>query len=1168
MSEDFVHLHLHTEYSLLDGAAHVHKIVGRAAEMGMKSLAITDHGNMFGFVKFCTECVNQGIKPIVGCEIYVAPRTRFDKEHPQDREMHHLLLLVENETGYKNLVKIVSLAHTEGFYYRMRADRELLERYHEGLIAFSACLGGEVPAAIRNGEMERARKIALWHRDVFGQNNYFLEIMDNGLEQQAVVNAALIQLSSELGIPLVATNDVHYIEPEDALVQDVMMCVEQGKTLEDSNRLSFESKEFYLKSVQEMKDLFPDNPDALQMTVEIAERCNYKLPLGNIFLPDFKLDNGEDTDVFLKKLTFEGLNNKYPALNKGITERAEYELKVIQDMGYSAYFLIVWDLIRFARLQGIPVGPGRGSVAGSIVAFALGITQIDPLKYDLLFERFLNPARVTMPDIDMDFCYERRGEVIEYAKQKYGADKVAMIITFGREKARAAIRDVGRVLGMPLPVVDKVAKLVPFIIPDQKVTIDSSIEYIEELRYLNENDPEIRRLLDISRQIEGLPRNISTHAAGVVISKLPLTDQIPIYQSPRDSVPMTMLVHEDLELLGLMKMDFLGLRTLTVMSDAVRYIEKRTGNKIFLDSIPLNDEKTFKLFCNSETNGIFQFEGNTIKNLLVRSQPRCLEDLIALNALNRPGPLGGGMVDIFLENRKKKRGGIDYVHPSFEPFLRDTFGIILYQEQVMRIANVAAGFSLAEADNLRRAMAKKKKHEMEKLQEQFTGGAADILKDRELAEKIFFLIEKFSGYGFNKSHSAAYAYLAYQTGYLKANYPVEFMSALLTSVMGDSEKVAKYIEDCRRMAIEVAPPDVNAGYHIFTPYGNKISFGLGAVKNVGEGAIDAIAREREENGPYKTLFEFCRRIDLKSVNAKACESLIRAGAMDNLEGNRAQKMAALDEAMKIGRTAQSDRDSGQGSLFGGFDDSTVFIDPKLPESEEFDTRQLLSDEKELLGLYVSHHPLDPYRAWVTQKADITAAEIFELNPSERKTASVAGLITRIHFFNTKTGDQMAFVDIEDFTGKIMTSFNPTERQKYASALREDNVVAVKGRLWAKHVDNQDGTASVEFRIMANQLESFNQGLPAGKKSEPVKRRIHFRIASAQQGEKAPALIKELQNLISANSGQSEVIVHIDENGKGRMFLLKGSEARFSPEFLRIARRIFGESNVWVETDRT
>ncbi len=1164
MSQDFVHLHLHTEYSLLDGVSRVGRIIDKAVEHGMKALAITDHGNMFGMVKFYNEAMSKGVKPILGCEIYVAPRGMTQKEHPYDADIFHLLLLASNETGYRNLIKIVSVAHTVGFYYKPRADRELLAAHHEGLIALSACLGGEVPEMIRRGEMERARRTALWHKETFGEGNYFFELMDHGLKDQAVVNQALIEMSREMSIPLVATNDVHYLNPDDALVQDVMMCVEQGKTLEDANRLSFESKEFYFKTAQEMRDLFPDHPEALEATVEIANRCDFELPVGKVFMPVFKMEGDMSPDRYLQDLVNEGLKRKYPQINDRIRERADYELGVIRRMGYSEYFLIVWDLIRFARSRGIPVGPGRGSVAGSIIAYALDITQIDPLKYDLLFERFLNPDRVSMPDIDMDFCDKRRDEVIEYAKQKYGEDRVAMIITFNREKAKAAIRDVGRVLGMPLPVVDKVAKLIPFVIPDQKVTIEHAIDHIEELKYLFENDPETKRLLEISMQIEGLPRNVSKHAAGVVISKFPLTDHIPVFKSPKDEAPMTQVVHEDVELLGLVKMDLLGLRTLTVVEDALKYIKERTGKDIDLGRIPLNDEKTFRLFCRGETSGIFQFEGNTIRNLLMRSLPTCLEDLIALNALNRPGPLGAGMDDMFIENRKKQRREIKYDHALLEPVLRDTFGIILYQEQVMRIAEVAAGFTLAQADNLRRVIAKKKIKDMEQVKQEFDKGAVNILKDKKLADYIFSQIETFSGYGFNKSHSAAYAYLAYQTGYLKTHYPVEFMAALLTSLMGDSEKVAKYIEDCRRMNITIAPPNINTGYYIFRPDGTGISFGLGAIKNVGEGAIEAIVREREESGPYKSLFDFCQRIDLRAVNVKTIESLIRAGALDCVEGNRAQKMAALDVAMDLGRSVQKDRETGQTQLFGFLERT----EPPLPKMQEFDTKKLLDDEKELLGLYLSHHPLDPYRAWISEKADTTAADIREMEPTERKQVSVAGVITRVFNFMTRTGDQMAFVDLEDFTGKISVSINPTERQKYAAEVRQDNIVAVRGWLRAKQVDGKDGNSMFEFRVVCNKLESFFAGPDTGKKSEPVRRRIHFRVAAGQNGRSAVDLIGELKNLTSVNRGSSEVYVHIDENGEAKKFLLKGNEVRFSPEFLRIARRIFGENNVWVETDRT
>jgi len=1155
---------------MLDGASRVSAIVDRAAELGMKSIAMTDHGNMFGAVKFIAAAKKKGIKPLLGCEIYVAPRRRFDKEHPLDRDIFHLLLLIKNKAGYRNLIKMVSLAHTEGFYYKPRVDKELLEKHSEGLIAMSACLGGEVPSFILRGQMDEARKRAQWHRDVFGEGNYYLEIMDHGLEEQSKANAGLIELSKELSIPLVATNDSHYLQPEDALVQDVMMCVQEGKTLDDANRLSFESKEFYLKSAREMMDVFADRPEALAITAEIAERCEFAFESNRPILPHFEVEGGKTDKEYLNELAFKGIEKKYPAVTKSIRERAEFELKVINDMGFAEYFLIVWDLLRYARENGIPVGPGRGSVAGSIVAYALDITQIEPLKYGLLFERFLNPDRRTMPDIDMDFCYERRGEVIDYAKRKYGEDKVAMIITFGREKARAAIRDVGRVLGMPLPVVDKVAKLVPFVIPDQKVTIENAINFTPELKYLYDNDPDIGKLLRISKQIEGLPRNISTHAAGVVITDQPVTDLIPIYQSTKDEVPMTQFVHEDLESLGLLKMDFLGLRNLTVLADAARYVEKRTGKKIDLDHLPLDDDKSYEVFRSGETDGVFQFEGNTVKRLCARLQPTCIEDLIALNALNRPGPLRGGDVDKFFENRKKDPKKVEYPHPKLEVVLRETSGVLLYQEQAMQIAHFVAGFTLAQADELRKAMAKKKQEDMDRLGVKFIAGAEETLGSRAAAETLFTQIDSFSGYGFNKSHSAVYAYIAYQTAYLKANYPVEFMAALLTSVMDDSEKIAKYIDECRRMKIEVTPPDINVGQAIFAPVEDRIVFGLAAVKNVGGGAIEAIIRERDENGHYKSLFEFCARVDLRAVNSKAIESLIRSGGMDGIDGNRAQKMAAVEEAMEYGKKVQRDRDSGQTCLFGDEETSKCY-EPELPQIEEFGMRTLLQDEKELIGLYLSHNPLDPYRAWLTQKANISAVEVVEIDPSERREVVVAGSISRVKTFNLKSGDQMAFVDLEDYTGKILVSIGPREWVKYLNHVREDNVVAVKGRVWAKSRDNgggEDDEETLEYRVMCNEIEPYLETPEAGEKSEPVKRRVHFRIAGSTGDEKSAELVRELKRLLSANSGDNDVVIHIDEGKKARKFLLSGnSGARYSPELLRIARRIFGESNVWVETDR-
>lgn len=1164
--EDFVHLHVHTEYSLLDGVGRVGKMVDRAAELGMKSLAITDHGNMFGMVKFYNAAKAKGVKPIIGCEIYVAPRGMTDKEHPHDADYFHLLLLAKNEKGYNNLIKIVSLAHTVGFYYKPRADNELLAEHSEGIIALSACLGGRVPAMIRRGQMEKAREHARWYRDTFGEENFFFELMNTGEPEQITVNHALEELSRELSIPLVVTNDVHYIKPEDALIQDVMMCVEQGKILEDTNRLRFDSKEYYFKTPQQMSELFPNHPEALEMTAKIADRCNVELPQNKIYLPDFDVEDGKSADDYLVQLVNEGLERKYLKVSKPIRERADYELSVIKKMGYSAYFLIVWDLLRYARSRRIPVGPGRGSVAGSIIAFALDITQIDPIKYDLLFERFLNPERVSMPDIDMDFSDRHRDEVIKYAKKRYGEDHVAMIVTFNREKPRAAIRDVGRVLGIQLPVVDKIAKKIPFRIPDKDtITIEDAIEFSEELKYHYENEPDIRRLLDISKQIEGLSRNVSRHAAGVVISKFPVTDHIAVYKGPRDEEPMTQGVHEDIEKIGLVKMDFLGLSTLTIVDDTLKYIRERTGNDIDLDAIPLTDAKTYKLLCRGETGGVFQFENNTPTRLLVRSQPTCLEDLIALNALNRPGPLDCGMDNDYIENRRKKRDDIKYDHELLKPILRDTYGILLYQEQIMRIAENFAGFTLAEADNLRRVISKKKAKEMDKVKTQFVEGAEKVVHAGDLAEKVFSQIETFARYGFNKSHSAAYAYLAYQTAYLKANYPIEFMSALLTRWMVDTERIAKYIEDCRKMNITVDLPNVNTGNYFFRPEGKGIIFGLGAIKNVGEGAIEAIVTEREENGKYKSIFDFCQRVDLRTVNLKTIESLIRAGAMDCLEGSRAQKMAAIDIAMDLGRTVQKDRESGQTSLFG-FDEQRA--DPPLPNVEEFDTKKLLEDEKELVGLYLSHHPLDPYRAWITEKADTTAADFLEMDPEEKRQAKIAGIITRVFNYITKGGDQMAFVDIEDFTGKISVTVRPADMNKFAEELREGNVVAVQGWVRAKQRDNgREENGVYEFSVGCTKLESFLRPQAAAKKSEPVKRRIHFRISTQDHGDRAGELITELRNLITVHRGANEVFVHLDDNGVARQMQLKGSEVRYTQDFLHLSRRIFGEKNVWVETDR-
>jgi DNA polymerase-3 subunit alpha len=1170
---DFVHLHVHTEYSLLDGAAAIPKLVSRAEEYGMKSLAITDHGNMFGIVKFQLTCKDHGIKPILGCEVYVAPRGRTDRVHEFDAKAFHLTLLAASQEGYLNLIKMVSEGYINGFYYKPRVDRELLAAHAHGLIALSGCLAGDVPSRLRNGDLDGAERSALWYRDTFGKDNFFLEIMDNTVDDTAKVNERLAQLSAATGIPLVASNDIHYVDAEDALIQEVLMCIDQGTTLTDTTRFAFDTSDYYLKSQERMREAFSRWPQACDATLDIAARCNFALTFGNNYLPKFELPDAKDPDDYLREITMQGLARKYPGdlLLPVHTKQAEYELGVIKKMGFSAYFLIVWDLLRFARSQDIPVGPGRGSVAGSIVAFALDITKIDPIKYDLLFERFLNPARVSMPDIDMDFCYERRNEVIEYCQHKYGADRVAQIITYGRLMAKNSIRDVGRVMGMPLPQVDRIAKMIPFMIPDKKVTIKNCLELVEDLKTAYEKDPEVKRLLDISMQIEGLARNVGVHAAGVVISEKQLTEHVPLYKAPRDDNEMYITMQEggDLEKLGLLKMDFLGLRTLTVISDAVKFVQERTGREIDIDNIPLNDRPTYELLGKGLCDGVFQFEGNTAKNLMVRLQPTNLDDLIALNALNRPGPLGGGMVDDFLNNRNRQSAEIDYFHPDLEPVLRDTFGIILYQEQVMRIAQKIGGFSLADADNLRRAMGKKKKEEMDKAHGAFVEGA---LKDttaegepknvytKQLAEKMFELMNYFSGYGFNKSHSAAYAFVAYQTAWLKANYPVEFMAALLTSVMQSTDKVSKYIQECRNIGIEVAPPDINMGFAKFRPVDNRILYGLAAVKNVGGNAIEAIIQERETGGPFKTIFDLCSRVDLKTVNSKTLEALVRCGACDSLPGSRAQKMAVLDEAMELGRRAQRDRASGQASLFGDDFDSTPAFEPSLPQVEEFSTETIIADEKDLLGLYLTVHPLDPYRDWIKQHATVNAVDLMDLTPAERRDVCVAGIIQHVRDFTTQRGDSMAILEVEDLTGTVVCSVGGEEYRRYKPELKEGNVVFVRGRIYIRTYQVK-GEAREEARVVCKELDN-RQG---SANQAPAKKihTMHFRMSA--DNAKAPKLVGELKNLLNANRGESRVILHVDNNGDSKDFLLRGNEVRISGELLRICRSFFGQDNVWVES---
>lgn len=1097
----FVHLHVHSEYSLLDGAARIKKAVARAKELGMPALAITDHGAMYGVVEFYKTCNNAGIKPVLGCEVYVAPRTMDDRTPRVDDHPYHLVLLAENEEGYQNLFELVSLGFTRGFYYKPRVDKEALARYSKGLIALSGCIGGEVASKILAGEPDKARQAAGEYRDIFGPDNFFLELQDHGFADQRTANREIIKIHDETGIPLVATNDIHYVRREDAANQDVLLAIQTGKSVDDPGRMKFQSEELYLKSEDEMSLLFGEQRQALDNTVKIAERCHVEMDFSQYYLPHFEVPEGYTADTYLVELCYQGAHQRYEGeLSEEVKERLTYELGVIKKMGYSAYFLIVWDFINFARKQGIPVGPGRGSAAGSLVAYCLTITNLDPLKYDLLFERFLNPERVSMPDIDTDICYERRGEVIDYVVQKYGADHVSQIITFGTMAARAAIKDVGRALDMPYGEVDRVAKLVP---TELHITIEKALSTTPELKELYDQKSDIKRLINTAIALEGMPRHASTHAAGVVITKDPLTHYLPLYKAS-DGPVTTQFPMGTVEELGLLKMDLLGLRTLTVISDAVRMIEESTGTKLDIDKIPIDDKPTYEMLCRGEALGVFQLESSGMRGILRDLKPGILGDIIALVALYRPGPLQSGMVADFIKN-KHGISKTKYLHPKLEPILKDTYGVILYQEQVMRISSDLAGFSLGEADLLRRAMGKKKPEIIAGLRSQFVEGAGKNGVKESVAGEIFDLMEKFAGYGFNKSHSAAYALVTYQTAYLKTIYPVEFMAALLTSVKDNADKMAAYIEECRRMGIEVLPPDVNESRESFTVAGDKIRFGLAAVKNVGQGAVEAIIQTRQKDGNFPSFSDFCRRLDTKVVNKRVLESLIKCGAFDSLGDRRAQLMGAVDSGLSLAQQSQRDRANGQMSLLDLMDESES-VTLTLPEVEEFPKEDLLAMEKETLGMYISGHPLAAYRGVLNRLATVTTTEINEL-PDDSEVV-LGGLISGVKKVSTRKGDAMAILTVEDLTGTIEVVVYPRPYQKNLLAIRVDEVVLIKG----KAKENGEGK-----KIMADEISSLDAHLGG---------ELHLKIDSLQS-----QLLDHVKLVLASYSGDSPVFLHFAQEKK-------------------------------------
>ena len=1081
---DFVHLHMHTEYSLLDGANKISELPARAKELGMNSLAITDHGVMFGVVDFYKECKKVGIKPIIGCEVYVAPRTRFDKEADIDKKYSHLILLVKNETGYKNLTELVSKGFTEGFYYKPRIDLEILEKYHEGLICLSACLAGSVNQAILKDNMEEAKKIALWHKNVF-KDDYYLEIQPNGLREQVLVNQKLIQMSKELDIPLVATNDAHYLKKEDAYVHEILLCIQTGKKMNDEDRMRMGVDEFYVKSPEEMADYFKNVPEAIENTVKIAEKCNFDFEFGNTKLPNYEVPEKYNTHAeFFRELCDIGLKKRYGENPpKEAKERLEYEISVIEKMGYVDYYLIVWDFINYAKQNGISVGPGRGSGAGSIAAYACGITDIDPIKYSLLFERFLNPERISMPDFDVDFCYERRPEVIEYVGKKYGKDHVSQIITFGTMSARMVIRDVARALDFPYAEADKLAKMIPFEI---HITIKKAIEQNIELKNLYENDEKIKNLLDIAMRLEGLPRQASTHACGVLITDKPVVEYVPLYVN--EGVIESQFIMTTLDELGLLKMDFLGLRTLTVISDTINFVKKNQGIDVEFDQ-DMNDQKVFKeTWQSGNTVGVFQFESQGMTNFMKELKPDTLEDIIAGVSLYRPGPMD--QIPRYIRNKLNPEHS-EYTHPALEPILNVTYGCMVYQEQVMQIVRDLAGYSLGRADLVRRAMGKKKLDVMAKEREYFINGQVDedgniVIPgcvrngiDAESADKIFDEMSEFAKYAFNKSHAAAYSVVSYQTAYLKTYYPAEFMAATLNSFLGNLDKVPVYIYECKRLNIEILKPDINKSFTKFTVQDGKIRFGLGSIKNVGVAAIETVIKEREEKGDFKSFTDFCERIASGTVNKKCVECLIKAGCFDEMNQTRATLLASFEKILDTINNQGRNSIANQVTMFDLVEPEET-VKYQYTVLEELDKKEILSHEKEMLGIYISGHPLEKLEEAIAKQTNINSIQIKDLNGEntsnfkDGQVVKYAGTIASVKKKYTKRNTIMAFVTVEDLYGSVEIVVFDSTYSRCDTILHEENIVLVEGRLSIK--EDEDA------RIIVQNIKEFSEENSGDKKT--------------------------------------------------------------------------------------
>jgi DNA polymerase-3 subunit alpha len=1109
---------------MLDGACDVEKLVHRVKELGMPAVAMTDHGNIFGAVHFVNAANKAGVKPIVGCELYVCKKEDhvIERTPPDGDTYNHLLVLAENEVGYRNLVKITSEASLRGFYYKPRVSKKFLAEHSQGLIGLSGCLKGEVAEYLMEDKYEAARNAAATYRDIFGKENFYLELQDQGLEMEHRIRPHLFKLEKDLGLPLVATNDSHYLCEDDAHAQDVMLCIQTGKSIQDTNRMKFQGSGFYVKSHDEMYRVFKDSPEVLARTLAIAERCSMRLEKVSNPFPHFDVPDGYTLDSYFEDVTRKGFARRLETLRQlesqgrlkhslmEYEQRLKQELSIIQQMRFSGYFLIVWDFIRYAREHDIPVGPGRGSAAGSLVSYSMGITDLDPLQHELLFERFLNPERVSMPDIDIDFCMNRRGEVIDYVTAKYGRENVAQIITFGTMAAKAAIKDVGRAMDMPYSDVDRIAKMVP---NQLNIKLENAIKDSPAMQQAYDADAQVRELLDTAKKLEGMVRNAGVHAAGVVISPRPLIELVPLHKTKNDEI-VTAFDMVAIEKMGLLKMDFLGLTTLTILDDAVKLIATTRGDSITLEGIPLEDHETYeKVFHRGLTSGVFQFESHGMRDVLRRYQPNSIEDLTALNALYRPGPIQGGMIDDFID-RKHGRKKIEYELPELQEILQETLGVIVYQEQVMQIAHRLAGYSLGEADLLRRAMGKKIAEEMAAQRERFVSGATQRGYPPKKIEKIFDLMAQFAGYGFNKSHSAAYALLAYHTAYLKTRYPVEFMAALLTSVTGSTDDVVKYINECREMSIAVEAPDINVSDANFTPHGSAIRFGLAAVKNVGHNAIESIIAARTKLGRFTSIYEFCEKVDLRLLNKRVLESLIKSGAMDSL-GRRGQLMAVLDKAIEGAQKTQRDAESGQHGLFGVFQDEVHTHDDKLPDTPDWDEHVRLANEKEILGFFISGHPLEKYRDKLDDLRALSTEDISAMKSSTGKdeTIATAGIITNLRVLKSKKGDFYAQANLEDMAGSVEMLVFPDAFRRLQEKVKMEVPVLVRGGVRIEEGANPKLTVS---DIMA--LEDAKVPLPRSL-------RIRIPVESASE-----LTVDALHTLCAQRKGEARVLFDVERQG--------------------------------------